>query len=287
MFKITSVAASALAAGAVLALAAAPVQGAETLRVGHDQQKSHAYQVAGETMATKLKEATNGAYEMRVFPGAQLGNEMAMLDSVIAGNQDMSVAAASNAATFLPFLGMFSVAYLFENDAHFKKALNDDAFTKIVDDKIAAAKIGFRRVAWFTAGVRNVYNNKLPIKTLSDINNIRLRVMASPIESKVWTTLGTKPMSIPFGDVYTGMQTGLVDAAENAAAVYGANKHYEVAPYLSMTAHQWLIAFMFVSDKTWAKLPADVQGKVLKIGKGMTNSVVEIGRASCWGRVSY
>ena len=82
-------------------------------------------------------------------------------------------------------------------------------------------------------------------------------------------------MSIPFGDVYTGMQTGLVDAAENAAAVYGANKHYEVAPYLSMTAHQWLIAFMFVSDKTWAKLPADVQGKVLKIGKGMTNSVVD------------
>lgn len=271
----SSVEFSAIVAGSMLALGIASAQSAEVLRLGHDQQKSHAYQVAGETLSAKLKEATGGKYEVKVFPGAMLGHEMAMLDSVIAGNQDFSVAAASNAATFLPFLGMFSVSYLFENADHFKKALNDDKFAAIVDKKIADAKIGFRRVAWFTAGVRNVYNNKGPIKTVDDIKDMKVRVMASPIESKVWGSLGAKPMAIPFGDVYTGMQTGLVEAAENAAAVYGANKHNEVAPYYSLTAHQWLIAFIFASDKSWDKLPPDVQSKIMEIGKGMTNPVVD------------
>jgi TRAP-type transport system periplasmic protein len=265
----------AVIAATTLMLVAGSGKAAELLRFGHDQQKSHAYQVAGETMAEKLKAATNGAYEVRVFPGAQLGHEMAMLDSVIAGNVDMSIAAASNAATFLPFLGMFSVSYIFEDVDHFKRALNDDKFAQIVDAKVTAAKVGFRRVGWFTAGVRNVYNNKGPVQSLSDIKDMKVRVMASPIESKVWGTVGAKPMAIPFGDVYTGMQTGLVEAAENAAAVYGANKHYEVAPYYSMTAHQWLIALIFMSDKTWEKLPGDVQQKVMQVGKEMTNPVID------------
>ncbi len=275
MRKGPTVGFAATLAGALLSLTVVSAQGAELLRLGHDQQKSHSYQVAGEMFAKELGAATNGAYEVRVFPGATLGNEMAMLDSVIAGNQDFSIAAASNAATFLPFLGMFSVSYLFADQDHFKRALDDEKFQQIVDAKIAEAKVGFRRVGWFTAGVRNVYNNKGPIKTLDDVSGMKLRVMASPIESKVWGTLGAKPMAIPFGDVYTGMQTGLVEAAENAAAVYGANKHNEVAPYYSMTAHQWLIAFLFVSDTTWEKFPVDVQQKIMEIGKGLATPVID------------
>lgn len=265
----------AITAAITMAVVAGSAEAAELLRFGHDQQKSHAYQVAGEMLAEKLTAATNGAYEVRVFSGATLGHEMAMLDSVIAGNQDFSIAAASNAATFLPFLGMFSVSYLFADENHFKRVLNDEKFAKIVDDKIAEANVGVRRVAWFTAGVRNVYNNKGPLMTLGDIKDLKVRVMASPIESKVWGTLGAKPMAIPFGDVYTGLQTGLVEAAENAAAVYGANKHNEVAPYYSLTAHQWLIAIAFVSDKSWTKLPADVQQKIMGIGKTLTDPVTD------------
>ena len=271
----SSFAVSSIVIGAMLVLGAASAQSAEKLRIGHDQQKSHAYQAAATTFAAKLKEATNGAYEVKVFPGAVLGHEMAMLDSVISGNLNFSIAAASNASTFLPFLGMFSVSYLFEDTDHFKKALNDDKFAAIVDAKIAEAGVGFKRIAWFTAGVRNVYNNKKAVMTVGDIKDMKIRVMASPIESKVWGSLGAKPMAIPFGDVYTGMQTGLVEAAENAAAVYGANKHNEVAPFYSMTGHQWLIALLFVSDKSWAKLPADVQAKIMKIGKSLTGPIVD------------
>ena len=247
----------------------------KTLRFAHDQPTAHGYHEAGLYLKKRLAEKTGGAYDVRVFPGAQLGNEMAMLDTVISGNLDMSIAAAANASTFLPELGMFSVSYIFADLDHFKRVLNDAEFNRLVDEKIAARKVGFRRVASFTAGVRNVYNNQRPIKSVEDLSGLKMRVMASPIESKVWKRLGTKPVAIPFGDVYTGMQTGLVQSAENAAAVYGSNKHYEVAPYYSMTGHQWLIAYLFVSDATWEKLPADVRSAITDIGKEMTNHIVD------------
>lgn len=265
---------------AATAFATFPASAAETLRFGHDQQESHAYHFAGTEMARLLAEKTGGAYEIKVFPGAQLGNEPAMLDGLRSGNIDFAIAASGNAATALPFLGMFSVSYLFENSDHLKRALNDPELVALVDRKIADADVGFRKVAWFTAGARNVYNNQRPIMSVADVGDIKLRVMSSPVEAKVWGMLGAKPLAIPFGEVYTGMQTGLVQAAENTPAVYAANKHHEVAPHFSLTAHQWMVAFVFVSDATWNKLPEDLQKAVLDIGQDIAADVVDYVKAS-------
>src|SRR5690606_27503765 len=90
--------------------------------------------------------------------------------------------------------------------------------------------------------------------SIDDLKQIKMRVMASPVESKVWSALGTSPLAIPFGELYTGMQTGLVQAAENSPGSYGLNKHYEVASYFSLTGHQWPISGIFISDITWNKL---------------------------------
>lgn len=261
-----------------LALTAGAVSGAsaqETLRLGHDQPEAHGYQEAGRYLNERLQEATDGEYQIRIFPGAQLGNEMAMLDSVMAGNLDMSIAASANASTFIPELGMFSVSYLFDDLEHFKRVLNDEEFNQMIDEIIASKDLGIRRIATFTAGVRNLYNNQGPITSIDDLENMKIRVMASPIESQVWSELGTLPVSIPFGDVYTGMQTGLVQAAENAAAVYGSNKHYEVAPYYSLTGHQWLIAFLFINEDVYRSLPEEARTAIDQAGEEMTDHVVD------------
>lgn len=248
---------------------------AETLRLGHDQPQAHGYQEVGNYLDKVLKEATDGEYSVSIFSGAQLGNEMAMLDSVMSGNLDMSIAAAANASTFIPELGMFSVSYLFEDLEHFRRVLNDDKFNAMIDEIIAGKELGIRRVCTFTAGVRNVYNNSGPVTSLEDLDGMKMRVMASPIESQVWNRLGTLPVSIPFGDVYTGMQTGLVQAAENAAAVYGSNKHYEVAPYYSLTAHQWLIAFLFIGEERYNALPDNVRTAIDESCDGMTDRIID------------
>lgn len=263
-----------LALSAVVALGSGAAS-AETLRLGHDQPTEHGYQRAAELLNERLQEATDGTYEVRIFPGAQLGNEMAMLDTVMDGSLDLSIAAAANAATFVPEFGMFSVSYLFSDLEHFKRVLSDPEFNAMIDEIIASKELGVRRIATFTAGVRNVYNNEGPISDLDDLDEMKIRVMASPIESKVWSELGTLPVSIPFGDAYTGMQTGLVQGAENAAAVYAANKHYEVAPYYSLTGHQWLIAFMFMNDEVFQGLPGEVQSAITEIGQSLTEPVVD------------
>ena len=264
-------AASVAALGAATTVAAS----AETLRLGHDQPEAHGYQEVGVFLNEKLSGATDGKWTVAIFPGAQLGNEMAMLESVMGGNLDMSIAAAANASTAIPELGMFSVSYIFEDLEHFRRVLNDEEFNAIIDEKVAARDLGIRRVCTFTAGVRNVYNNQGPVTSLEDLQGMKMRVMASPIESQVWDQLGTLPVAIPFGDVYTGMQTGLVQAAENAAAVYGSNKHYEVAPYYSLTGHQWLIAFLFVAEERFAELPQDVRVAIDNSCNEMTDHVID------------
>lgn len=275
--KIMTVGAAAVIGAGLIG---APASAETVLRMGHDQPEAHGYQEVGVYLGKRLQEETNGEYTVSVFPGAQLGNEMAMLDSVIAGNLDMSIAASANASTFVPELGLFSVSYIFKDVDHFRRVLNDGQFNEMIDKLIAEKDLGIRRVASFTAGVRNVYNNTGPITSLEDLDKMKLRVMASPIESKVWGQLGTLPVSIPFGDVYTGMQTGLVQAAENAAAVYASNKHYEVAPYYSLTGHQWLIAFLFVSDATYEKLTPEAREALEKIGMEITDHIIDFVVAS-------
>lgn len=258
-------------AGALLVSTAS----AEMLRMGHDQPEAHGYQEVGVYLDKRLKEELGNDWAVTIFPGAQLGNEMAMLDSVIAGNLDMSIAATANASTFIPELGMFSVSYVFQDVEHFRRVLNDEAFNALLDEVIDSKELGIRRVASFTAGVRNVYNAEKPVATLDDLQAMKMRVMASPVESKVWGELGTLPVAIPFGDVYTGMQTGLVQAAENAAAVYASNKHYEVAPYYSLTGHQWLIANLYISDQIYEGLSDEAKQALATIGQELTDHIID------------
>jgi tripartite ATP-independent transporter DctP family solute receptor len=245
------------------------------LRLGHDQPVSSNYQGALERFAKEVAEKTGDRVEIDIFPGAQLGSESAMLEGLEVGNIDMSVSAAANASTYVPAFNIFSAGYLFDDADHFKKVLADPQFEAAIDEKIEAASPGFRRVATITAGLRNVYNNRGPIETLADLQGLKMRVMASPIEAQVWGGLGALPLAMPMGDVYTGMQTGLLAAGENAASNYVGLKHYEVAPYYSLTGHQWLICFVLVSDITWNRLPEDVQQEILAAGDALSGFSVD------------
>lgn len=270
-----------LAAASMLAFTGAlSAQAADiTLRLGHDQPTAHAYHHGAQFFAERVAELTDGEVEIRIFPGAQLGNEMAMLDGLVAGNLDLSIAAAANSSTYIPEFGFFSVSYLFSGPEHFKRTMMDEDFNELLDEKIDPAALGFRRITTHAAGVRNIYTNR-EVGSLEDLSGMRMRVMASPVESQVWSTLGTLPTAIPFGEVYTAMQTGLLEGAENAAAVYSSNKHFEVAPYYTLTGHQWLVAFLFASEEIWQELPENVQEAMLQAGQEMTPFVIDFTLAS-------
>ena len=256
MYRRSLLAATALGLAIGLAPGATPAMAQEklTLRLGHDQVTGHTYQRTTLHYAKRIAEETNNEVTIRVMPGAQLGTETGMLDGLKSGNINLSVSTTANASSFVKKYGILSVSYLFTDEKHFARVLGDAQFLKMFDDITAEAKPGFRRAGLITPGARHYYSNKGPIASIDDLKQIKMRVMASPVESKVWGALGTSPLAIPFGELYTGMQTGLVQAAENSPGSYGLNKHYEVASFFSLTGHQWPISGIFISDITWNKL---------------------------------
>ncbi len=253
MYRRSLFAASALGLATCL-LTPAMAQEKVTLRLGHDQVTGHTYHRTTQHFAKRIAEETNNEVTIRVMPGAQLGTETGMLDGVKSGNINLSISTTANASSFIKKYGILSVSYLFTDEKHFARVLSDPQFLKLFDDMTAEAKPGFRRVGLITPGARHYYSNKGPIASIDELRQIKMRVMASPVESKVWSALGTSPLAIPFGELYTGMQTGLVQAAENSPGSYGLNKHYEVARYFSLTGHQWPISGIFMSDIPWNKL---------------------------------
>ncbi|MGE8943956.1 TRAP transporter substrate-binding protein [Leptospira interrogans] len=246
-----------------------------TLRLGHDQVTGHTYHSTAQHFAKRLSEESGGEITVRIFPGAQLGTETSMLDGLKSGNIDMSVSTTANASSFVKKYGILSVSYLFADENHFQRALNDPEFLKLFDAMTDEIKPGFRRVGLITPGARHYYSNKGPVASIADLQQIKMRVMASPVESKVWGALGTSPLAIPFGDLYTGMQTGLIQSAENSPGSYGLNKHYEVAQYFSLTGHQWPISGIFMSDITWNKLSDKHKAAVMKVAGEISTFAVK------------
>jgi tripartite ATP-independent transporter DctP family solute receptor len=236
-----------------------------TLRLGHDMPAEHPYNKTALHFAEEVKKATNGDVEVKVFPAAALGDELTMLDSVRLGDLDFSLAAAGNAASFVPGLGIYSVGYLFQNQKHFLNAVRDAELNRMTSELIGKRNAGFNYLTMFCAGTRSLYNRLKPITKVEDIRGLKLRVMASPIESRVWKALGALPTSIPYGEVYTSVQTGVVDAAENGPTSYYFVKHHEVAPYFSLSEHQFLVSVLVRSDKTWARLPENIRTTIARL----------------------
>lgn len=266
-YKSTAPRRAGLAVTSAALIAMASAASAETLRLGHDQVKQHTYNATAEYFADRVEELSGGELEVQIFPSATLGTETSMLQQVADGNIAMSISTTANASSFVPQFGILSVSYLFENADHFRRAVADETFNSLIDEMIAAADPGFIRVATITPGARSMYNTVGPIEGLDDMAGKKMRVMASPVESEVWSALGTLPVAIPFGDVYTGMQTGLVQAAENSPGSYILNKHNEVAPYFSVTEHQWPISLIFMNTEAFESLPQEQQEAIMQAGR--------------------
>ena len=246
-------------AAAATLLAHAGASAAETLRLAHAVPMGHIYQHLATALAQKVADGTKGQYEVRIFPNGQLGQESALADSLRSGNIDIAFFSSNSATVFVKQLGVFSLPYLFNDAAHLSRVLNDPGFIGMVDAHIANAKPGYRRIAMLTSGVRNLYANTKVLATPDDLRSTKIRVQPSPVEARVWSTLGALPVSIPLGDVYTSMQTGLIQAYEGPIGTFYSGKMYEVAPNVALTEHQWSVNFMFISERTWAKLPENVR----------------------------
>jgi len=187
-----------------------------------------------------------------------------------AGDIEFCISAAANAATLSPQAGVMSLHYLFLSEDHLKRAVADPKVVQAVKDMIDDTVQGGHVIAVITLGLRNMYSKK-EFHKVEDFKGLKVRVQATATEDATFPAYGAQTVHMPFGNLYTSLQTGVVDAGENGVNVYLVNKHYEVAPVLSMTEHEANINFIWVSDKTWKSLTDEQKGWV-------TTAAAEVGK---------
>ena len=250
----------ALAAAVAVACAAAH---AREFRSAEIHVKDYPTTLAVKYMSDELSKATGGKDKVKVFADGALGSEKDTVEQVKIGALDM---VRVNTAAFhgiVPESMIPSLPFLFRDMDHFRKTMYGPQ-----GDKVLAAfdKAGFIGLALYESGARSFYS-KRPIRTPADMKGMKVRVQPSDLWVNLITQLGASPTPMPFAEVYTGLKTGLLDAAENNVPSYDEMKHYESAPVFSETMHVMSPEVLVFSKKVWETLTPQEQTQIRKAAK--------------------
>ena len=275
--------ASTAALAAMGIAAGAKAQDVRELSFGYDQPKTTGYGFAGDVFEQKLAELSSGTMKVNQFPGAQLGQEPVMLQKLRSGDIDFIITSSANGATLSPELGVMSLHYLFKDEDHLAKAVASPELNDAIKQMVSETVDGAHVLTLMTLGFRNIYA-KEEVTSVEDLKAKKIRVQATKTKDTHFPAYGAQPVHMPFGEVYTSLQTGVVDMAENGVNVYLSNKHYEVAPVMSFTQHEANNNLLWVSDKTWQSLSDEqkawVEEAAAEVGKLEPPHALELERES-------
>jgi len=225
-----------------------------TIKFAHSGSKTHPYSVGLEKLEPILERNSGGAIKLQVFCCAQLGSERELAEGTRLGTIHMtSVAAEGALPAWVPELQVFGLPFLVRDRAHAYKIL-DGPIGKELESKLAAQ--GFVTLGWWELGFRNMTSKNKPIKAPADLNGLKMRVQ----EAKVWLgfmrALGAIPTPIPFGELYSALQQGVVDGQENPIVTIVSMKFYEVQKQVGLTEHTYTSLPVMASKKWWDTLTA-------------------------------
>ena len=222
----------------------------------YDQPKQSGYGIGAAMFDKKLQELSKGTMSINQYPSAQLGTEAQTMQKVQTGDIDFVILSTANASTAQPESGVFSLHFIFRDEAHAIKVLGDAKVIAAMRELYAAKIKGAHMIALGSQGLRHMYGKKA-VEKVADIKGVKMRVQATVTEDTLFPAYGAQVVHMPFGEVYTALQTGVVDMAENGINNYLVNKHYEPAPVISLTEHEANHSALFVSDKVWSSLSAE------------------------------
>lgn len=229
------------------------------IKMGHALDTEHPVHKAMVFMAEKLKEKSEGKVILQIYPGEQLGSEREMIEQVQMGLLDITKVSTSPLESFIPSMSVFSVPYLFRDSEHLWKVLEGPVGKKLLQ---AGEEKGLRGLCYYDAGSRSFYTKEKPIMAPEDLEGMKIRVQESKTSMQMIKELGASPTPIAWGELYTSLQQGVVDGAENNPPSFYRSGHYEVCKHYSLDEHTMVPDIVLISAKKWNKLPADVQKMV-------------------------
>ena len=207
-------------------------------------------------MGEVLKKATNGKHSITVFSGGKLGSEKDAIEQTKIGAIAMTRVNSAPMNNICPATLVPTMPFLFRSTEHMRRVLDGPIGEEIAKD---CESQGFVVLAFYDSGSRSIYSVKKPIKTLADVKGMKIRVQQSDLWVALLEAMGANATPMPYGEVYTALKTGVVDAAENNYPSYESSRHYEVAKYYAKTEHSMAPEVLLFSKRVWDTLTPDDQ----------------------------
>jgi len=209
-----------------------------------------------EYMQERLEFHSKGEMSLLIYASGQLGSEREMLELLQIGSLPMTKVSASSLEAFVPEMKVFSVPYLFSSSDHLWDVLLGDVGTELLE---AGIPFYFRGLGYYDAGSRSFYTTKKPVETPDDLSGMKIRVMNSQSAVNMVNTMGGSATPVSWGELYTALQQGVVDGAENNPPSFYLSKHYEVARYYLLDEHTSIPDVLVFSTRVWDQLSAQQQ----------------------------
>ena len=242
--------------------AAAGAQQPLTIRLGHVGFPGSIFDIVSNRFARDANEALKGRVEVRVFHSSQLGTDEAMIKGIRVSAPEMQ-APSTIMSTVDQRYGVFEMPYIIVNRAHMKKVAENKEVQKALFDGLPAR--GMRLLGVWENGFRHITSNVRPVVRPEDLKGMKLRVPGGVWRVKMFQAYGANPSPMPFAEVYSALQSGVMDAQENPFPQIWSAKFHEVQKFLSLTGHVYTPAYLIVSEDFWRKLPKDVQDTLSRI----------------------
>lgn len=249
-----------LAAGCSTGKKGPDKDGVYKIKFGSTGNAQHQYTVYGQYFKEKVEELTKGKVQVEIYPNNALGNEREMAESVLLGTIEMCcVTSDGTLPSWVPETQILSIPYLFSNKKEAYYVL-DHTLQDYLEPKFEAK--GAKHLAFAELGFRHFTNNIRPIKKAEDMNGLKIRVQEAPVRFALLHDLNATATPVPFAELYTALQQGMVDGQENPIASIASSKFYEVQKYMSLDGHTYAAGSAIINKKFYDSLPPEYQKAV-------------------------
>ena len=217
-------------------------------------------------MGTKLEKATNGRISIQMYPSMQLGGEKEMIEQAQVGALQIARISVGAMGPVVDELNVFNLPFVFRDEAHMRKVIDGPIGVELLDRVSNSPQSRLIVLGWMDAGTRNVYSNK-PVTKPADLKGMKIRMMGNPIFVDTMNAMGGNGVAMGFNELYSALQTGVVDGAENNEPTVLAQNHYQVSKVYSLTGHLIIPEIFVFSKRTWESLSKDDQALLKKVSR--------------------
>jgi len=227
-----------------------------TLKFAHVLTANTPSAMAAERVAKEVSEKSGGRLEIQILPAGQVGNDVEIVEQIQLNTVQMGFPPTAKLGNFEPRMQLLDLPFIFPTRSALEAVLDGEVGTELL---AGLDRQGLKGLCFWGSGYKQITNSVRPIKSIGDLQGIKMRTMQSPLIIAQYREWGSNPIPISFGELYNALQQGVADAQENSLVTIDKMKFYEVQKYLSHTNHAYLAYAMIINDKAWKKLPSDLQ----------------------------